>query len=381
MFLPHLQHAARIAPPTGPLSPTPGLANRSIPPRDVKRAGIMYWINFRDVYVDGLRMRYRSDYPDQVARILDRFTRVCRLESARLADIDELTVETYLSSRRRDTWRGRPLSARTLNNEIATLNSAFAYAGPRTLTGSGRRNLNLISSPPWLEPLPELQTEPRVVTVDQLSAALLACNAATTPHVSGIDPPGFWRAALLLDLVTLLRRRALLRIPRPDDRTLCERLEVVLPAELNKTGRTIRLSLGSPEVAALLAKLPTRPGEPLLPWFRETKSGRRPLSLSYFSHRLAELQRAAGISETDRVRLKDLRSTGGTLVADLFGDAVAKKQLGHAPNTDTIQRHYKNYRPTDANQRASATLAGLILPQLAAAEARPALRVHSPDTA
>jgi hypothetical protein len=326
----------------------------------------MKWAVYKEVYLELLEARTPNTvYADNVRRTLDRFTQYRGLALTELDRITQLDLELYVARRQKDRWRDKPLTNKTLNNEIQILNTAFTKAGPRDRRGPGRRNLGLMQDPPYMEPFPEYEREAVVLTTEQLQAFLEAAKRTKYPKIPGCTAPRFWMSALLLDLVTSLRRRALLFIPRPDDRTLLELREIVLPPELNKTRKQLRISLGGGEagaqVAEILAALPTKPGEPLLPWIG--RNGKR-LSLGHFSNMIGRIQRDAGISDADRIRIKDIRSTAGTLVADEFGDAVAKKKLGHSPRTNTLHLHYKSYKPRESDAAASSFLAQLALPEI-----------------
>ena len=45
-----------------------------------------------------------------------------------------------------------------------------------------------------------------------------------------------------------------------------------------------------------------------------------------------------------------------------FGDAVAKKKLGHSPTTNTLDVNYKSRAPREKDVEASDHLAEMILP-------------------
>lgn len=318
----------------------------------------MSWSLYKDSYCVRLRTRYpESDHPWLVGRTLDRFTLYCHLNGRRLSEITSLDIEHYVALRRKDAWRNKPIGNRTINNEINALNAVFAFAGP-VCRGAGRRNLGLLTSPPFCELLPVDDPNPVVLTADQLARYIDATAYAVTPRLDGCTPQQFWLATLVLSGVTALRRKALLRVPRPDDYQLRELREIVVPPHINKTRRELRITLGRrDEVIELLASLPTRPGEPLLPW--KDPEG-RPMSLGHFNREMAEFQKRAGITAENRVKTKHLRSTAGTEVGDRLGDAIAKKKLGHSPGSNTFDRHYKGRRPRDVDRDASDLMADLL---------------------
>lgn len=320
----------------------------------------MKWVILKELHLERLEVRSPgAEYNSQVRRVLDRFTHYRGLVVKELGAITQLDLEQFVIRRRTDLYRGKLLSARTINNEIAILNAIFAWCGPPETRGPGRSNLGLLQRPPFLTPLDEPDVEPVAVSDEQLVNYLRATQRATSPRIRGCSPQTFWTCVLLLDGVTMLRRGGLLRIIRPTDYELLELKQLKLPAGINKSKRDEWLSLGSrASLLELLAALPSQPGEPLLPWRDRTG---RAMSLNHFSRTMAKFQRDAGISDTDRVRLKQLRSTGATEVGDEFNDAVAKRKLKHGPTTNTFDQHYKSRRPTAAEHEASNYLADKLL--------------------
>lgn len=312
----------------------------------------MQWIILRELFVDRLETKSPgATYNQNVRRVLIRFTDYRGLIGRCIRDITQIDLEQYVSRRRKDQWRGKPLSAVTINNEIAILNAIFAWCGPRESRGTGRSNLELLARPPYLDPLPEDDVVPVLLTPERISACLAATRCATTPRIDGCSPRTFWTCALLLDSLTLLRRGALLQIPRPDDVELLELKQIPLPARYNKRRRDEWVSLGTRrDLVELFASLPSLPGEPLLPWV--DRRGRR-MSLSHFSRSLKAFQIKAGILPEDCVRLKNLRSTSATLVGDQFNDGVAKRKLKQSPASRVFERHYKSRAPTAAEAAAT----------------------------
>lgn len=345
---------------------------------DPQRGG-MCFATFLFVYTNHLEVRYpKSDHAAQVRRILERFQRYQSLISRPIAAITQRDIAEYISRRRSDLWRGQPLANRTLNNEINAINAAFAWAGPKLPYKHGRANQEFISDPPYYQPLPEDDPLPVCLEESQLTAFLDATRFATSPRPEVCDPRMFWTAALFLVGITSLRREALLNVPRPDDYLLLERREIRLPAAMSKTRREELIPLGTDErIVRVFASLPTKPGEPILPW--RDRLGRR-MSLSHFNHAMAKFQRRAGIAEDQRVTPQAVRSTVATKVVDEFNEAVAKKRLGHSPKTTTINTNYLNRRPRDTDRAASDYLADWLFGAAATAlgpapEPEPTLRI------
>lgn len=301
----------------------------------------MKWVVFCDVIVTRLQARAGklSGYSQTVQKTLERFTSYRNLSNADVRDVSNEDFDGYIRRRQQDKWKGDTISRRTINNEIDILNMALGKAGPTERRGAGRRNLGLVAMPPYFDSLDGDDPSPVFCTEDQISAFFAAACHATTPRLEGCSPETFWRAAVLLDGITLLRRGSLLLIERPSDHDLTVKKQLQLPAEFNKTRRNKTVSLGSrQDLVDLFASLPSRAGEPLLPW--RSPAGKA-LSLSHFTKTVAQIQRDAGIPDATRMRIKDLRSTGATLVGDGAGTAIAKRMLGHAPGTTTFERHYQ----------------------------------------
>ena len=337
------------------------------------------WVFYKEFYLDVLENRSKSDseYSHNVRVVLDRFTRRCGLLMANLKDVSQVHLSNYVSSRKRDEWHKRPLSNKTINNEIRMLNTCLTYAGPRDRHGAGRRYLGWIDDPPWHDSLTEEQKLPRTITPQDFPKLMQAISMARTPHHSICPPWTFWTAAFSLLFLTALRRSALLNIPRPSDEVLRGRRELILPAHLSKTGREQILSLGdadnpaSESLVQLLSSLPSKPGEPLLPW-RSPKHGRH-MTAGYFNGVLRSLQRRAGIPEDERILPKHFRSGSGTAIAAEFSTTIAKKRLGHSPTSNTFEKHYLG-RTTAADVEASNYLATLIMPHMQS-QPDPQLRV------
>jgi len=331
------------------------------------------------------RARFRNENQvaiDNTRRVLDKFTAYCPHLIDRMVDqITNMELLTYQQRRQRDTWRGRGICNRTINNETDVLCALFAWLGPKTTSGPGRENLGMIPNPPWVRHLPEDRNNPRSLTPPTLAHYFAATSIATTPTWNGMSPRKFWVVAAVVAGVTGLRRRALLEVPRPDDYTLRTLRQIVVPAKFVKTRQELRLSLGTEEVAEMAYELPSKVGEPLLPWRGE--DGKR-LSYNHFTRAMRAFQLQygieAGIGPDEVVRIKDFRSTAATEVADMFGDGVARQLLGHSPNTNTLNTNYKSARVGPQNVAAGAYLAEkILLPHAQEALEPPRPRVYEPE--
>ncbi|QDT94307.1 tyrosine-type recombinase/integrase [Gimesia algae] len=329
----------------------------------------IHWAVYVLQYIQSLSVHGKNAvYISNVKRVLDRFTLYCNLINLRLNEITDQHLEAYLAKRKDDRPRGKPLSNISLNNEIGFLNTCLGKAGPKEARGPGRRNYGHIEFPPYCELLTVDETDPQVVTVEQIQQFSEASQNARSPMIDGCTPAEFWRAALVLGLVTGLRRRGLLLIQRPEDRELLGKRELFLPAKYHKTRNSLRIPLGSMAVVDILAKLPSKEGEPLLPWING-KTG-KPLSFEHFSNTMTRMQREAGIPEDQRVKSKHLRSTAATIIAEGISDEVATKRLGHAPGSKTMLTHYRAKRVSDTDRQASELLGQMVLPHVSGPQIR-----------
>jgi len=338
-------------------------------------AASMYFVNAVDLYCERLAMRSpRSDYPVQVRRVLDRLIARRDLTSATLDEVTSLQIDHYFQSRATDLYRGKPIVARTVNNEIDILNQFFRYFGPKELVGAGRKNLGLLKleQVPYYEPMDEDELDPVVLEDSTIEKFLRNTIFAPSPRATVCDPVKFWHAVILLEGITLLRRRSLLEILRPDDETLLERRILILPAKSNKTKRREIVSLGTNLAAiGVIASLPSLPGEPLLPWKHPNGT---PLSANHFSQTVRRIQQRAGIPAGERLRIKDLRSTGATITGEEYGELAAKAKLKHSPNTNTFRCNYQGRRISGTEIKATDDLSTRMLSVMHRAS-QPDLRV------
>lgn len=326
----------------------------------------MLWVSLAHYYIDQLETKRASEtYVANVSRVIDRFTKYCNLYDTAANEVAQADLQRYVRTRSDDQYAlnskspARPIGIVTINNEIAILNSIFKLAGPKLNVRGHRENLGLMEHPPYFAPLDEPDPCPVDVTREQLAEFIQATKNATSPRRSVCDPQHFWLAVLVLDSITAVRREALLSIPRPDHKTLNEKRRIVLPAELakNKTGQVISLGTRD-DVVSLLSSLPSRPGEPLLPW--KSPSGKR-LSLSHFNSAMKRFQVKAGINQATLLKTKHLRSTAASQILDAqFNTDTARKRLGHKSD-DVIVKHYLTRRVMPSDENASDHLADFVM--------------------
>ena len=184
----------------------------------------MKWVVYKEVYVSLQRVNHKSGHPENVRRVLDRFTHYCGLIGADLDEVSQHDFDLYVAKRRDDEWRGKPISNRTINNEIDILNATLSKAGPKSATRAGRENYGYLSgNPPYKSPLEEDDPEPVCVGGDTIAAFMQAVQEhAKAPDVEGCTPYEFWLCVLLIGGITGLRRGALLQIPRPETGKRCQ---------------------------------------------------------------------------------------------------------------------------------------------------------------
>ena len=334
---------------------------------NVKPTEKMLWVNLCELYKNRLEVkRVAPGYLQNVGRVLRRFTEFCNLWNARIDQIESMHLQNYVSERSLNTWAPprtgvtpKQLSPVTINNEIAILNSIFSYAGPRMPIKGHRDNLHLLEFPPYYGRLDEPEPCPVSVSEKQLAAFIDSIKFASSPRPSVCDPQLFWLAALVLDSITALRRAALLSVVRPDPETLCVYRRVEIPAKDMKNKRAEIITLGTrDDVVELLSSLPSRVGEPLLPWRRPDG---RPLSLNHFNRVMKHFQRQAGIEDGCALRTKHLRSTAATEILESeLSPNTARKRLGHKSER-VILNNYAARRISPSDQAASDLLADRVM--------------------
>ena len=182
------------------------------------------WVFYKELYLDSLehRSKANSDYSENVRKVLDRFTKRCNLLMASLDDVTQLHLTNYVGSRKRDTWRNRPLSNKTINNEIKILNACFSYAGPRERKGTGRRNLGWLEDPPWHEFLPDLDFRYTTTRVHNTFIQLLA--------ETGLVGFTLYMIALLVALWRMRRLGTAVNLVDPELRAYAIGIELALVA-------------------------------------------------------------------------------------------------------------------------------------------------------
>ena len=326
-------------------------ARDSLQLHHTRKAARVLWPAYREIYCDILDTRHPGEHARNVRRVLTRFGVYRNLEQSELNEITSLDLDGYVVQRSADRWRGKPLAARSINNDLSILIAAFNKAGPPTADRRGRRNFGYMTHPPSCELLTELRRNPVELSTERQQRFVAVMCEAGAPQSSVCSPRLFWECLFLLVSCSPFRTEALLAIPRPAD--MLERLELLLPAELNKVDEDRTFAISRP-IAERLDLLPSLPGEPLLPWH---KPGGGKYSRSYFSAVVRNAQRAAGVPESERVIVKNFRSTVGTRAAGQFGDAVAKQLLGHSAGSNTINKNYKR-RGTGAADRAAVEQLG-----------------------
>ena len=313
----------------------------------------MKWLSFVEIYCETHESRHPGEHSKNVRRVLERFTEVRSLQEKLVAEVEPLDLELYVSARRETIYRGKPLSERTINNEINILNTALAKAGPRGTSKRERKNFGYIETPPGIDTLPEPRRNPIQLSEEQRQAFLKALfEKSPAPRPEVCDRRQFWLALFLLESVAPFRRASLIRIPRPEN--LMSRLTLTLPATRGMNKTLDERTFAVPEcVAEVLDRLPTEPGERLLPW---KKINGKPYTENYLSDVIREAQRRAGIDDSSRVLLKHLRSTVATLACTEYGEAVGRQLLGHAPGTNTISTNYTARGTSEADRRAAEEL-------------------------
>ncbi len=172
-------------------------------------------------------------------------------------------------------------------------------------------------------PLKRLERTPTAWRPDQMTR-LLAGYDAIRSVIAGIPAPAYWRAHILTDLDTALRRGALRNLLWVD--LDLEAATVLARAEYAKTKRDELKQLAPDTVAALRAIIePKR--RLVFPWDKNRRT---------YWRQWDKLLEAAGLPHGSRDKTQKLRRTSATYVAQLGGLEAARAHLGHASAAMTL---------------------------------------------
>lgn len=99
----------------------------------------------------------------------------------------------------------------TVNSNWANLKAILRLMAPPAL--GNPRGRSVISTMPYLKPVPMVHSRPRRIPIDDLNRVYLACEYATYPRI-GFPPADWWRCLLTVAYFTGLRKGDLLNLRR-----------------------------------------------------------------------------------------------------------------------------------------------------------------------
>lgn len=245
--------------------------------------------------------------------------------------LTSITVETlakfrqFLSSRR-GKKRHHAVSPNTVRSQLKHIQFVLDKAGM-----PGRRNRDaagILQTVPYIKPPRERATEPRVAKIEAIEAVYVAAVAASLPNLPRIKPPAWWRALLVVALNTALRRRSLFALEwgnvRWDDRLL------IMSATQMKSGRSKAIPM-TDAVCQHLQSIRSESGK-VFEW---------PHTMTHFYKCFYQLQREAGIAESERFGLHAIRRTAATRLWS-HNPQAAQLMLDHASMQTTIRRYVQS---------------------------------------
>lgn len=259
-----------------------------------------------------------------------------------LEEIDDYVVSRFMT-RLADMPGNKPgtkLAIATIRKHSTNLNKLLAFAGPRSRSRNGYKNLGLLDLPPLVDkPSPDVHAPDGDFTFEEVQAMWRAAEQMQAPQrLAGITPAVWWRAMLTVVSCTGLRRGQLLGL---DPQNLSGAYIRVLSGR--SKGRRGKLQYLPPAALAALASV-QREGERFFVWPHYRRSKKDPsappvVNLRHLDLQLEKLARLAGIPEARRFGWNGFRKLVGTLSFDIGGSAAAQAVLGHT-KSGTAMAHY-----------------------------------------
>lgn len=286
----------------------------------------MLWIEFKDSYLEWLSVHGGDHHVAKAREVLGRFTRY--MDPVELSSIDRQVLHHYLARRKKDPGRRKedPISPVTLNGDITYLNMIFAYL--KDELGLREAGLSTDWRVPRLKRVKVPKRKPRGLSREVVDKVFAACEFAKRPMIEGVSPCIWWRTFFYLALITGIRVRGLLGIPRPSEAELADN-ELFLSAELNKSGAD-QIFYIPDLMVTLIRQLPCQPGEVMLDW---------PNKKNCFYSTLRRFQTQAGFKIGEFATPHNFRKTLATWM--IKGGApitMVQRQLGHS--TPTVTQNY-----------------------------------------
>ena len=191
-----------------------------------------------------------------------------------------------------------------------------------------RDAVGLLDKVPWVKPPKKMYTAPIMATTEQLNDIYRTCVAMDRPHVTGVKPPAWWRAIVVVCFNTGLRRGTLesLRMKHID----WKGKRLIIPPKVTKTGQGQIIHLTEVALSHLQAIKTDR--ELVFEGFNWRHS---------FYAQFRKLQALAGIPDSEHIGLHAIRKATATLLWE-FDPQAAMVTMGHTTPAVTRQRYVDN---------------------------------------
>lgn len=336
------------AQPALPLRLVASDAPRSRPPRITARSTLseLYRWAFQPIWLDP-HQSHAGTYA-AYEHALDHWKRLAPVADGdrepQLDEIDDYVVARFLT-RLADQPGNKPgtkLAIATIRKHATSLNKLLAFAGPRARSRHGYKNLGLLALPPLVDkPRADVHAPDGDFTLGEFSAMHRCADQMRTPRrLPGITPAVWWRAMLIVALLTGLRRGQLLGL-HPDNlngayiRVLSGRSK----------GRRGKLQYLAPAALEALASL-RREGLPFFVWPHYRQCRRDPdappvVNIRHLDSQLQRLAKLAGIPLPRRFGWNGFRKLALTTAHDIAGAEGAQAMGGHS-KSGTAMAHYVN---------------------------------------
>lgn len=323
-------------------------APRSRPPKVTKRSTLseLYHWAFKPIWLDPHQSN--TGTYEAYEHALDHWKRLSPADDEdrepRLDEIDDYVVARFLT-RLADQPGNKPgtkLSIATIRKHATSLNKLLAFAGPRTRSRQGYKNMGLLELPPLVDkPRADVHAPDGDFTIEEFGAMWRAADKMKTPQrLPGITPCTWWRSILVVALMTGLRRGQLLGL-HPDN--LSGAYVRVLSGR--SKGRRGKLQYLAPAALEALEGM-RREGQPFFVWPHFRKCRRNPdaapiVNIRHLDAQLGRLATLAGIPVQRRFGWNGFRKLSLTTAHDIAGAEGAQAMGGHS-RSGTAMAHYVN---------------------------------------
>lgn len=315
---------------------------------------LFLWSEYVPMYLERLALLGPRHY-ESGSQVLNRFSRYMDPESTiSITEIDAAVCNRYLSIRQQDPGRkGRLLSKSSLNKDIRYLNTAFSYAQQPTNEDSDWLGF---APEGWKPPKMKRRKQPRripvTVPVPTLKTVLEGTQFAKQPVIGDCPPSHWWRALLLMAVVTGIRCGALLALPKPPESDL-DRNRIIIPGEIDKAGDDRVFHLPN-DLVSMIRRIPADPGDRLFAW---------PHCRRHFYRVLHQWQSAAGLPEGEHALPHALKRTKGTMLTEMgYSLPLVSQELSHS-NMQVTMDYYIGALTDERKQAVEALFASLPLPE------------------